>query len=294
MNPTEILAVPHALLANIDSAWTFLLLMARYSALMVLLPGIGMGERGLITRFPAIIVLSAASMLSSPKATIPSDIVLMGAALTSEYIFGTILGLIPKFLISGIHNAMQLASTTMGLGMGNLIDPTLGVQSSDISRIVGDICIVLFLLLGGHYVIIHAAAGLGGTLVPGTFILNEYSLDLVIDRSAAIFETGVILAAPVLVALMLTNFVMGVITKAVPTVNIFIVSFPLTIGIGLILTVLALPDITTVFKRQVLSIESQVVDVAHGNKILPSAAVTPAAGQAFDTTRQKSPAPRTP
>ena len=40
------------------------------------------------------------------------------------------------------------------------------------------------------------------------------------------------LSAPVMVALLLTQFVMGLISQAVPTVNIFIVSFPLTIGIG--------------------------------------------------------------
>ena len=67
-----------------------------------------------------------------------------------------------------------------------------------------------------------------------------------------------IAASPVIVALLLTNFVMGLITKAVPQVNIFIVSFPLTIGIGLVLSALSLPEIMVLFDREIAGIESTI------------------------------------
>jgi flagellar biosynthesis protein FliR len=36
---------------------------------------------------------------------------------------------------------------------------------------------------------------------------------------------------------------MGLISKAIPTVNIFLISFPLTIGIGFAISILALPEV---------------------------------------------------
>ena len=54
---------------------------------------------------------------------------------------------------------------------------------------------------------------------------------------------------------------MGMISRAVPTVNIFIVSFPLTIGIGLILTVLSLPEVLHYSTREILGLEQQVAAV---------------------------------
>jgi flagellar biosynthesis protein FliR len=57
---------------------------------------------------------------------------------------------------------------------------------------------------------------------------------------------------------------MGLISRAVPTVNIFIVSFPLTIGIGLILSLIALPEmivlVTQHFDAVELSIERVLAD----------------------------------
>jgi flagellar biosynthesis protein FliR len=48
---------------------------------------------------------------------------------------------------------------------------------------------------------------------------------------------------------------MGVISKAVPTVNIFIVSFPITASIGLILSILALPEMSLYITRQFVDLE---------------------------------------
>jgi flagellar biosynthetic protein FliR len=75
-------------------------------------------------------------------------------------------------------------------------------------------------------------------------------------QSGKIFEMGCMIAAPVVVALLLTNFVMGMISKVIPTINLFMLSFPLTIGIGLSLTIIALPEVGTYLTRQLLQLES--------------------------------------
>ena len=78
------------------------------------------------------------------------------------------------------------------------------------------------------------------------------------QRSADVFMYGLLFASPVVVALLLTNFVMGLVSKAVPTVNIFIVSFPLTIGIGLILSLLMIPELMQANEKMITSTESSV------------------------------------
>jgi flagellar biosynthetic protein FliR len=67
---------------------------------------------------------------------------------------------------------------------------------------------------------------------------------------------GVMISAPVIVALLLTNFVLAIISKAVPTVNIFIISFPLTVGVGLGISLFALPEVGHYISQQFLKIES--------------------------------------
>lgn len=266
MDPVKLLAFSGSIIEHLGLIWTFSLLCTRYFALMTLLPGIGMGERGIVVRSSAVIVLAAVSTSTSAEAVIPQNVALMVAAAASEFLLGAMLGIIPMLLISGVQMAAQLASTSMGVGMGNVMDPTLGMQTSDLSRILGDVSIVIFLLLGGHHVIIYAAAGLGGQIIPGTFLLSDQSIGLILDRTAYIFQIGVILSAPVIVALLLTQFMLGLVSKAVPTVNIFIVSFPLTIGIGLILTILALPDMGDIVSREVTGIENSVAAILRDAK----------------------------
>ena len=98
--------------------------------------------------------------------------------------------------------------------------------------------------------------------MPGSFTISEATLRLVIERSGDIFAACVLISAPVIVALLLTQFVMGLVTKAVPSVNIFIVSFPLTIGIGLVLTALALPDTLRFAEQELQKVEADVVTVS--------------------------------
>jgi flagellar biosynthetic protein FliR len=47
---------------------------------------------------------------------------------------------------------------------------------------------------------------------------------------------------------------MGIISKAIPTLNIFVVSFPLTIGVGFAISVLALPEVAVLLQREVAEI----------------------------------------
>lgn len=257
----ELNAVAEYLLLSSDAVWTFLLLTTRYMTFFMAVPGIGDGARGLAVRGSAIFMFSVLSLQSSPHAKLPTDWALMTLAFFSEGALGFIVGLLPRLIVAGAQMAGQLASTSMGLGSAALFDPTSGSSIADIARIYGDLVVIMFLLLGGHHVLIHALAGLNSTLVPGTFIVSEHGIASIIDIGAAVFESGVLISAPVIVALLLTQFVMGILSKAVPTVNVFIVSFPITIGIGLGLTILGLADFAALIKPEVLSIERLVHEI---------------------------------
>ena len=261
MGDLQYLEITRYITENMDVVWTFLLLVVRHTALISLLPGIGMGSKGIGVRTAGIITFSYAAVLSSPTVALPDTWMLVISQAFSELLLGSLIGFIPAMIISGVQMGAQLSSTTMGLGAGNLVDPTLGVNVTSIAKLFGDLVVALFLLSGGHYVVFYAISGLGGEIVPGTFLLSENTVGLLINRTGDIFRVGVMISAPVIVALLLTQFVMGLISKAIPTVNIFIVSFPLTIGIGLILSALSLPDVATFVSKELIGIENSVAVV---------------------------------
>lgn len=262
------LSLPITMLENIDVLWTFMLLVVRFTGMFSVIPGIGMGAQGLPVRLAGIMVLSFASLYSSPRAALPDDIALMLASFGMEYSLGLLIGLVPLMMISGVQMAAQLASNTMGLGAAQMIDPASGGSVSSLSRLLGDTSIILFLLIGGHRVAVYVVSGMGGQLIPGSYLMTLHSVDHLIALSADIFNAGVMLSAPVIVALLLTQFVMGLISRAVPTVNIFIVSFPLTIGIGLVLSILSLPEMMVIIRQKSQVVERSMAVFVQDAKLL--------------------------
>jgi len=257
----EILAFANYTFDNTHLIWTFLLLVVRFTGMFLILPGLGGGEKGIHVRIAAILCLALVSMNNGIAADVPPDWFELIASMVVEFMLGMAIGLVPAMVIAGVQTGAQLATTTMGLGASQLIDPSSGTSVSSLARIFGDLAILVFLLTGGHYFVIYALSGAGTEMVPGTFRVTELTIDLMVQQSANIFITGVMISAPVIVALLLTQFVMGLISKAVPTVNIFIVSFPLTIGIGLILSILILPDMIRYLGREYVETENAIISI---------------------------------
>jgi flagellar biosynthetic protein FliR len=209
-------------------------------------------------------MLSLLSFNINSIAPVPADIAVMSAHILSELLLGGLVGLIPILVVAGAQTAGHIASGTMGLNGAQLVDPTTATTLPDLARIYSDFSIIIFLLVGGHYVAITQLATLGQVITPGTFMLSEGGMQVLIQQTGRIFQMGVMMSAPVIVALLLANFVMGIISKAVPTVNVFTVSFPITIGIGLILSIASLPEVMHYLARQYTGLEgilSQVTAV---------------------------------
>ena len=126
---------------------------------------------------------------------------------------------------------------------------------------MGDMVILIFLTLGGHHIIIQAVSGMGGTIIPGSFAISESSVTTFMARAGDLFRVAVLVSAPCVAALLLTQFVMGLISKTVPAVNVMIVSFPLTIGIGLALMLLSLPEIAQFTSKLMVGLDGSVLAI---------------------------------
>ena len=58
---------------------------------------------------------------------------------------------------------------------------------------------------------------------------------------ATIFSVGVLLALPIVGALLIANIALGVLTKVAPTLNLFAVGFPVTLMAGFAMLALSMP-----------------------------------------------------
>ncbi len=242
--------LPLFLLENLDYGYTVLLLIVRFSALFIFLPGIGGGIPGIAVRAPGMLVLALCSVNAQELAELPSNEMVVVVDFASELILGGLVGLFPAIVMAGVEHSGQLAATTMGLGAGALFDPVTQTQSTPLSKIVRDLAILSFLLSDSYQMVFLALAR--DTLgAPGSFLEAMSTVEGVISHSTMVFELGFVLAAPIVVALLLTNLTLGLITRTVSQVNIFIISFPLTILVGLSLSIICLPSVIGASQRAI-------------------------------------------
>jgi flagellar biosynthetic protein FliR len=67
--------------------------------------------------------------------------------------------------------------------------------------------------------------------------------EILIKVSSDMFVIGIKMAAPIMIALFLSNLCLGIVARTVPQLNILMVGFPLNIGLGLILFGLVLSNL---------------------------------------------------
>lgn len=223
--------------------WTWLLLSARGIGLLMILPGIGTQQTPAPVRMILAFIIALALSLSGIRAETPTNIAECVLIVSCEFLLGILIGTIPLLIISALSITGQVVSGTIGLGMANLIDPSLGQNVSMLSRIEVLLATGTLLAIDGHHHVIRALAGIDGTGQLGMFRPNADISMYLVERFSASFSLAILCCAPILVSILVTQFVLGLITKSVPQVNIFIISLPLTIGMGLYISAFTFPGV---------------------------------------------------
>ena len=97
--------------------------------------------------------------------------------------------------------------------------------------------ILLFLLINGHHLLLEALVESFRIVPIGTGILSGELIELLTKLTGNVFVLALKIASPIMVTLFLTDVMMGIIARTVPQMNVFFVSLPLKIGMGMILVV---------------------------------------------------------
>ena len=126
----------------------------------------------------------------------------------------------------------------MGFAIVNVIDPITGVDAPVTANLFYLCAFLLFLAFGGDHLLIKALVQ-SFTLVPLDGSLPQSGLYIGLLRYAAgIFTIALKVAAPAIGILLILNVAFGVMARAVPQMNIFMMSFPVTITLGFVFVVI--------------------------------------------------------
>lgn len=215
----------------------FMLVLSRVAGIFAALPVFG--GRVLPLRIKAItvfmITLVCFPTLSVTPPQVPSDAFSLALLAFSEVMIGLTLAFITQIIFAAVEFSGQIIGMQMGLTISSIIDPSRGTQTQIMSVIQTLFATLMFLSLDIHHLFIRAIMDSFRVIPLGGWHLSGELINFLVMRTADIFIIGIRLAAPVMVALLLTTVALGIMARAFPQMNIFMISLPLNIGLGLVI-----------------------------------------------------------
>jgi len=160
--------------------------------------------------------------------------------LVQQLIIGIAIGFSMRLVFAAVDLAGQLIGMTMGLGFASFFDPQTQGQTTALNQFLVLLTMLIFLSLDGHLMIVTAVAN---SFVSMPIALEGGSINpmKVALWGETIFSVGLLLAMPVVAALLVTNMALGILTRTAPQLNLFGIGFPVTLSIGFLVIALALP-----------------------------------------------------
>ena len=169
------------------------------------------------------------------------DVISVAFYVVREILIGVVIGYIARAAFDGILMAANICAYQMGFGTATLLVPEMGGTIDAFTMFHRMVIFLIFLTLGLHHVWISALADSFRLLPGGSASLQGGLGTLLLTTSASVFSTALQLAAPLLVALMFAMAALGLVSRTVPQMNVFSMSFPVSFSLGLIMYAATLP-----------------------------------------------------
>ena len=219
---------------SIAEVLRFAIVLMRITGIMLCAPFFSSQSIPVQIRIVFTLVATLALTPSLPLKAIPADFQLSDIAslFLGEVMFGVILGLAASLVFAGIQFAGQIISLQLGFSLINLIDPQSNVESSVFSFLQNYIGLLFFLLMNGHHWFLIAINESFQALPVGGIQIHASLAEGLIRLSAQILTIALRIAGPVIAVSVITDVVMGVLSRAAPQVNVLIIGLPAKIMVG--------------------------------------------------------------
>lgn len=205
-----------------------------------------LGGRSLPARARLITTLALAAAMASVLPAPPAMQVDAATALgvLREFAVGVAIGLMLRMAFEAGQLAGELVSQGMGLSFATLADPLSGASSPVVSQWFYLVFALLFFAFDGHLALVNLLADSYGGLPIGAALPDPLALlEAVPAFFGACLRAGVLLALPVMMALLAVNIAFGVLARAAAQLNPIAIGLPVSLLVGLLLLALLMREL---------------------------------------------------
>ena len=241
----------------------FMLVFARVGAMLSLMPGFSdestpMRLRLMLGLFLAAIIYPTVLLDLPPT---PKSMPALGVLMFREIVLGVMLGGASRLILQALHVTGSIIANQIGIAAATLFDPSQGGQATVVTRFMGVMGVVMIFSFNLHHSLIIGVARSYALFAPGSPLLTADFAKMSTDIVAQTFALGVQLSAPFLVFGLIFNVGLGLISRLVPSLQVFFVAQPLTLLFGFALLAAVIGTTMTVFVERFATLLAPMIGV---------------------------------
>lgn len=230
---------------------TFFAVLVRYSVLIAVLPFVGDKFAPVPVKilFSLLVTIVLFPALVSGGQINPGEAIAWGGSVGGiattiglEALFGLVLGFTAKLVFDSILFGANMTGNFMGFAMASTYDPHQEAHTQVIAEIQMALAMLLFLAIDGHHSMIQASLSSYGVVGMGKLGLGAAFSAKLVELTGQVLKFGMQLAAPVAVSLFTVNIMFGIMAKAMPQLNVLVLSFSVSAMVGLAILFFSLPE----------------------------------------------------
>lgn len=168
----------------------------------------------------------------------------------SEAALGLMVGFLGQLIFMAVEFGGSIIGYQMGFAAANVFDPANQRQIALISQFQSVFAILLFLALDVHHVFFRAIVASFRMLQPGSINLAGGAVPMLMEVANYSFILAIRLAAPILALLILSNLTLGIMARIFPQLNVFLLSFPINIGLSFVIMGLIMSMIASLLQQE--------------------------------------------
>ena len=173
----------------------------------------------------------------------PDSTVVFALLLLLELGVGVTLGFVIRFFFSIVQIGGEIIDTQMGMTMAQIYDASTQANMTVTGSLLNILMILDFFAENGHYTLMRILLTSGELLPYGSAVFGQAVANHMAEIFLSCMLLSVKLALPILAAELLGEIGMGILMKAIPQINAFVINMELKVIIGLVLFLLFLAPI---------------------------------------------------
>lgn len=187
-----------------------------------------------------------------------------GILVMKEMLTGASLGFIVYLVFSCLYLAGQIIDFNLGFSMVNVFDPIAQLQVPLVGNFYYLLLLMVMLVINADLYLIKSVVSSFSVLPLGDATMTAGLYTSIIDFFTVSFILAIKIAAPIMVAMFVLNVALGILVRAVPQMNMFVIGLPIKIILGLLILFITSPVVISIADYMFTMMRDTIIRVLEG------------------------------